>query len=59
MVDGNNDAAAARDRIAKVRVPNGSIRDNPTVLPESIDKIERDSTTVVFGVHEGNDNGEG
>jgi hypothetical protein len=59
LVDGNDDAAAARDRIAKVGVHDGSIHDNPTVLPEPIDKIECDSATVVFGVHEGNDDGEG
>ncbi len=59
MVDGDDDTAAARDRIAKVGVRAGSIRDNPTILPEPIDKIEHDSATDVFGVHEGNDDGEG
>jgi hypothetical protein len=59
LVDGNDDAAAPRDRIAKVGVHEGSIRDNPTILPGPIDKIEHDSTTVVFGVHKGNDGGEG
>ncbi len=56
MVDGNDDAAAAIERIAKVGVRDGSIRDNPTILPELIDKIECDSATVMFGMHEGNDN---
>jgi hypothetical protein len=59
LVDGNDDVAATRDRIAKVRVRDGSIHDNPTILPEPINKIEHDSATVVFGVHEGNDDGEG
>ncbi len=59
MVDGNDDAVAARERIAKVGVRDRSIHDNPTVLPEMIDKIEHGSVTVVFGVHEDNDNGEG
>jgi hypothetical protein len=59
LVDGNNDATAARVRIADVGVRDGSIRDNPTILPEPIDEIERDSVTDVFGVHEGNDDGEG
>ena len=55
MVDGDNKAAAGRDRIAKVRVRDGSIRNDPTVLPESICKAESDGATVVFGVHEGHD----
>jgi hypothetical protein len=59
LVDGDGDAAAARDRIAEVRVRDGSIHDNPTILPEPIDEIEHDSGTVVFGVHKGNDDGEG
>ena len=39
LVDGDNKAAAARDRIAKVRVRDGSIRNDPTVLPEPINKV--------------------
>jgi hypothetical protein len=59
LVDGNNDVAAARDRITKVGVHDGSILDNPTVLPKPIDKIEHDSVTVVFRLHKGNEDGEG
>jgi hypothetical protein len=58
-VDGDDDAVATRDRIAKVGVCDGSICDNLTVLPEPFDKIKPDSMTVVFGVHEGNGDGEG
>jgi hypothetical protein len=39
LVDGNNEAAAARDRIAKVGVRDGSVRNDPAVLPEPINKI--------------------
>ncbi len=39
VVDGDGEAAAARDRIAKVGVRDGSVRNDPTVLPEPIDKI--------------------
>jgi len=39
LVDGNDKGAAARDRIAKVRVHDGSIRNDPTVLPEPVNKF--------------------
>ncbi len=39
VVDGDNEAAAATDRIPKVGVRNGSVCNNPTILPEPIDKI--------------------
>ena len=39
VVDGDDEAAAARDRIPKVGVRDGSVHDDPTVLPELIDKI--------------------
>ncbi len=34
LVDGDNEAATTRDRIAKVGVRDGSVRDDPIVLPE-------------------------
>jgi len=55
LVNGDNEAAATGDRITKIRVRDGSIRNDPTVLPESICKAESDGPTVVFGVHEGHD----
>ena len=39
LVDGDDKAAAARGRIAKVRVRDGSIRNDPTVLPEPVNKV--------------------
>ena len=39
LVDGDDEASVARDRIAKVVVHDGSVRDDPTVLPEPINKI--------------------
>ena len=39
VVDGDDEAAAARDRIAKVGVRDGSVHNDPTVLPEPINKI--------------------
>ena len=39
LVDGDDEAAAARDRIAKVGVRHGSVHDDPTVLLEPINKI--------------------
>ena len=39
LVDGDDETAAARDRIAKVGVCDGGVRNDPTVLPEPIDKI--------------------
>jgi hypothetical protein len=41
LMNGNNEAAATGDRITKVRVRDGSIRNDPTVLPESIYKVQR------------------
>jgi len=39
LVDGDDEAAAARDRITKVRVHDGSIHNDPTVLPEPMNKV--------------------
>jgi hypothetical protein len=39
LVDGDDEATAARDRITKVRVRDGSICNNPTILPEPINKV--------------------
>ena len=39
LVDGDDEAAAARDRITKVRVRDGSIRNHPTILPEPVNKV--------------------
>ena len=39
LVDGDDEVAAARDRIAKVGVRHGSVHDDPTVLLEPINKI--------------------
>jgi hypothetical protein len=58
LVDGDNEAATARDRIPEVGVRDGSVCDDPTVLPEPINKILRDCATIMFWVHEGHDYGE-
>jgi len=39
LVDGNDEGAAARDRITKVRVCDGSICNHPTILPEPVNKV--------------------
>ncbi len=39
VVDGEDEAAATRDRIAKVGVRDGSVCNDPTILSEPIDKI--------------------
>ena len=39
LVDGDDEAAAARDRITKDRVRDGSIRNDPTILPEPMNKV--------------------
>jgi hypothetical protein len=39
LVDGDDETAAARDRIAEVGVCDGGVRNDPTVLPEPINKI--------------------
>ncbi len=39
LVDGDDEATAARDRIAKVGIRDGSVRDDPTVLLEPMNEI--------------------
>ncbi len=39
LVNGDDEAAAARDRIAKVGVRDGSVRDDPTFLLEPMNEI--------------------
>ncbi len=58
LVDGDDEAAATRDRIAKVGVRDGSVRDDPTVRFEPMNEVQRDCATVMFWVHEGHDDGE-
>ena len=39
LMDGDDEAAVARDIIAKVGIRDGSVREDPTVLLEPMNKI--------------------
>ena len=58
LVDGDDEATAARDRITKVGVRDRSVSDDPTVFLEPMNEVQYDCVPVMFWVHEGHDNGE-